>query len=457
MESRRLIKKKKNRDQVRLPKSLAEQQRIDDELHEARKKLREAKAAKQRIKERKTKKQISKDQDDDDDEFTKKDNHHHHALNGVAVAASASTPPPTIPAIPPPMHPAPQTHTTTTVIKNPEQEEELEEKKSEVAKIVVTGGEDGAVNEEALEYAQLLAKKDESELGAKQEGKLDSNDVLDMLEEIKTASKKQDGSTAESLQELRELLGIRIIPIMRRYFKILYKNSSMNDLKFRTQLKLINDWTPNDVKTKAKEFVKANSEIVTLFDYAFAANLMILANILQREKHASSVEVPVVSFIDFTKKLYFEAARKLYKNPGLMKYEFDDASGTGEVLNRVEGDLKFNKLLQESIGDAIRLCIDIKSLTKLRDEAIDLDESDTVPFDDEEEAEADNENEEDGEEEEQDNDEEDDEEDDEEEEEEEEIPKRKGLKKEIEEVDKDDDDDDDDDNDDDDDDDDDDS
>jgi len=43
---------------------------------------------------------------------------------------------------------------------------------------------------------------------------------------------------------------------------------------------------------------------------------MILANILQREKHASSVEVPVVSFIDFTKKLYFEAARKLYKNPG---------------------------------------------------------------------------------------------------------------------------------------------
>jgi len=63
-----------------------------------------------------------------------------------------------------------KTHTTTTVIKNPEQEEELEEKKSEVAKIVVTGGEDGAVNEEALEYAQLLAKKDESELGAKQEG-----------------------------------------------------------------------------------------------------------------------------------------------------------------------------------------------------------------------------------------------------------------------------------------------
>lgn len=354
---------KKNRG---MPSRLEEQQLLDDQLHEARKNLRKAKAAKQlaqaskhapepvKRKSKKTPKAVPAADEDDEEEDKP----------AVPLQVKSSIAPPI--AIP---IPESSNDKLARIVKQAEVED---------APVQVPLPQKEAPKEEEKEDKSIPEKK-----AIIDEGKhLDSDDVINLLDEMRIIGKNRNNtSVGDSLDELRIQLGLRLIPVMRQYFKTLYKSKEENTKKFKEALKEIPNWNEKQIRIQAKEFTKASPEVITLCDFSYAANLMLLADILQREKGASNLEVPLVTFTSFVHKLYIESAKQLGRFPGIMKYEFND--NKIDTLQKIEGRNSVHRMFQDSIANAIRNCIDLTTLTKLREivnegvEVDDIEETET--------------------------------------------------------------------------------
>lgn len=205
---------------------------------------------------------------------------------------------------------------------------------------------------------------------AGQSDTVNSAELATVLDEEKpSSSKNKHGSGsgvdyAAAYGELFTCLSTRMVDRIYRYFQDLYDvKCHRNEAVFKKQLSLIPSWNQAQIDEKTRELVKRHPSIVSYFKFAYAANVLLMSVVVQRDEESEDVSVDVPKFTEFVHRSYSESALKIFDYAGV----FDPTLPPGERLS-------IRNELYRCFGDALSTSLRIMvPLEKIAPGAIDKD------------------------------------------------------------------------------------
>lgn len=149
------------------------------------------------------------------------------------------------------------------------------------------------------------------------------SDVFTYKPPKKKRHEHDSASYGSAYEELYKMLCIRMLNRFLRFFARLYRKCK-TDKDCKKKLAEIPDWSPKQVKARAKEFVDSFKDIESYYKFAYAANLMLMSTIVQKSENSDDLEIEVPPFSDFVHRCYIECARAVYDNIGCLSEDFPD-------------------------------------------------------------------------------------------------------------------------------------
>jgi hypothetical protein len=183
---------------------------------------------------------------------------------------------------------------------------------------VEEGSGDKAEVQEALADAKqgtTIQAADILEGGGEEEEAGEDADSLRSAASDRGSSKRQVGQGGDygaAYKELYTNLYIRMVDRIYRFFRKLYVKCGNNEAKFKKKLYEIPSWNQTQIEEKSREFIKAHPSIVQYFKFAYAANVMLMSVVVQRDENSRDLSVDVPKFTEFVHRCYSESARSIY-------------------------------------------------------------------------------------------------------------------------------------------------
>ena len=168
---------------------------------------------------------------------------------------------------------------------------------------------------------------------------------------------KRDGAAGDlgaAYTELYAQLCTRMLQQIFRYFQRVY-NRTVDVKEFRKQLAGVQHWNQIEINRRAKEIVDTFPDVQAYFKYAYAANVMLMSVVVQRDEDSADLEIEVPKFSVFVHKTYIECARTLYDNPSVLDPSLSDSKRL-----RVREELF--RCFGTAIATALRLMVPLESI-----------------------------------------------------------------------------------------------
>lgn len=161
-------------------------------------------------------------------------------------------------------------------------------------------------------------------------------------------------------KELYKQLCSRMVHRIMRFLFELY--SKVQD-KRRFQLKLveIQQWNSSRVNQVASGFVRSNKDILRVFRFAYAANVLVMSSVVQRDEQSTDVEIDCPKFSDFVHRCFIETARNIFNHVEVL-----DPSLSGPVKIEVNEHLRAS--ICNAIGTSLRMMVPIHKITPIKPE-----------------------------------------------------------------------------------------
>ena len=168
---------------------------------------------------------------------------------------------------------------------------------------------------------------------------------------------KRDGAAGDlgaAYTELYAQLCTRMLQQIFRFFQRVY-NRTVDVKEFRKQLAGVQHWNQIEINRRAKEIVDTFPDVQAYFKYAYAANVMLMSVVVQRDEDSADLEIEVPKFSVFVHKTYIECARTLYDNPSVLDPSLSDSKRL-----RVREELF--RCFGTAIATALRLMVPLDSI-----------------------------------------------------------------------------------------------
>ena len=164
-----------------------------------------------------------------------------------------------------------------------------------------------------------------------------------------------NGDFGAAYHELYTQLCLRMLNRIYRYFQKLYSKVDGNTKKYKRELENIQRWNQSEINRRAKEILKIYPDTESYFRYAYAANVMLMSVVVQKDADSEDVEIEVPKFSEFILKSYVESARVLYDNSSVMS---PDMSDRDKLRVREELFSCFSK----AIATALRMMVPLEAI-----------------------------------------------------------------------------------------------
>lgn len=184
-----------------------------------------------------------------------------------------------------------------------------------------------------------------------------ASEIHEALENTKqSVGNGRGGDYSAAYQELYAQLCVRMVEMVYNYFHKEYK--MINDKRrFKEMLEGVGDWNQKTIQKRAKAIVSKYKDTEYYFRFAYAANLMLMSVVVQKDESSEDVEIEVPKFSEFVHRVYLETARFLYAVPGVLDSKLDDHKKL-----RVREDLFI--CIGKAIGTALRMMVPLDVLMK---------------------------------------------------------------------------------------------
>jgi hypothetical protein len=196
---------------------------------------------------------------------------------------------------------------------------------------------------------------------------------------VKKRDKSQGGDFGAAYGELYSQLCTRMLYVMHDYFKRVYAECNCSESRFKRKLENIPLWDQKQITRRTAELVRAHKNVEMFFRYAYAANLMLMSLVIQKDEEAmEDVEIEVPKFSTFVHGVYIECARVLYDNSSVL-----DASLPHWKQLKIRMELF--KCYGNAIATALRMMVPLNEIVKAENIETyeDLDSSSSSSDDDE--------------------------------------------------------------------------
>lgn len=223
----------------------------------------------------------------------------------------------------------------------------------------------------ASEKSDNPAEITEAVKEANEDDTIHSEEIKQFSGESESHGNKHSGSGvdyAAAYSELFTCLSTRMVDKLYRFFQKLYVQCG-NESKFKKQLANIPSWNQKLIGAKTQELITAHPSIVSYFKFAYAANVMLMSVVVQRDENSEDVAVDVPKFTEFVHRSYSESARKIFDYAGV----FDPTLPPRERL-MIRNELY--RCFGEALSTSLRLMV---PLSKIAPNAVD-DEEGTQEF-----------------------------------------------------------------------------
>jgi hypothetical protein len=192
-------------------------------------------------------------------------------------------------------------------------DDDKEESPSLVEALKDAGGDEKAVNKIV-------------EAAAAEEAVVSAGDVLDVagkdgIDSMQGGHRREGqgsgGDYGAAYKELFEQLCSRMVNRILKYFYRLYA-VTRDEKKFKQKLVGILQWNQDEINAKAAEFLKQYKDIIRIFRFAYAANVLVMSVVIQRDEGSNDIEVDCPKFSEFCHRCYVETARKIFYHVGIL-------------------------------------------------------------------------------------------------------------------------------------------
>ena len=126
----------------------------------------------------------------------------------------------------------------------------------------------------------------------------------------------RSGDFGAAYNELFVQLTMRMLNRTYRFFQKLYLTTGGNKKKFRKKLEGIQQWNQGEINRRAKEILKIYPDTESYFRYAYAANVMLMSVVVQKDQDSEDVEIEVPKFSEFILKSYTESGAGTVRQRG---------------------------------------------------------------------------------------------------------------------------------------------
>lgn len=171
------------------------------------------------------------------------------------------------------------------------------------------------------------AKADEAAPTVEDEAVVNASDVLEVMgadgnaEPGSGADRRvgqgSGGDYGAAYKELYEQLCSRMVHRIMRFFYELYAKTNQEKL-FKRRLVEIQRWNQDQINKVAKGFVRNHKDIIRVFRFAYAADVLVMSVVVQRDEESRDVEVECPNFSDFCHRCFIETARNLFDHSGIL-------------------------------------------------------------------------------------------------------------------------------------------
>lgn len=265
-------------------------------------------------------------------------------------------------------------------VKDEEKEPEVSSEVVDEPKVAVvsTAVEEKVTSEDAVTGSEIL----------KAAGKITEENSV----EEKQRGTSGVGDYGAAYRELFEQLCSRMVHRILKFFYKLYRTES-DEAKVKQKLIGIQKWNQDTINAKAAEFLKQYKDIIRYFRLAYAANVLVMSVVIQRDERSTDIEIDCPQFSIFCHRCYVETARRLFDNVGILDSKLPAAEKL-TVYNALEHQTKC------AVASSLRLLVPIHKIAPIdaNDEeqydsihgktdvdGLDLDEDDMQEIVDEEE------------------------------------------------------------------------
>jgi hypothetical protein len=168
---------------------------------------------------------------------------------------------------------------------------------------------------------------------------------------------------ATALEQFFKQLSSRMTRRIVFYFRRMYKQaqagrSRKNREALKKKIVGIQSWNEAKVKTVAKQFVDNHRDIIRVFRFAYAANVLVMSVVIQRSHDSRDVEIDPPLFINFVHRCFIESARSIVDSVDILSDELS-----------AKDYMKATKLLHgsvsDSIADTLRLMVPLHKITAI--------------------------------------------------------------------------------------------
>lgn len=161
-------------------------------------------------------------------------------------------------------------------------------------------------------------------------------------------------------RELYEQLCSRMIHRIMRFFYELY--AKIGDVqRFKIKLVNIQRWNSAQINHVARGFVRNHKDIIRVFRLAYAANVLVMSVVVQRDEQSTDVEIDCPKFSDFVHRCFIETSRNLYNHGDVL----DPNLSPAEKMH-VKEDLY--KSIARAIATSLRMMVPIHKITPIKPE-----------------------------------------------------------------------------------------
>lgn len=234
---------------------------------------------------------------------------------------------------------------------------------------------------------QEVVGEDFEKVGGEIETTVLASEVHEALQNTKESiSNGRGGDYSAAYHELYAQLCVRMVDIVYNYFQKQYRVAKSDKNTFRGMLEDVENWNQKMIQKRAKSIVSKYKDTEYYFRFAYAANLMLMSVVVQKDENSEDVEIEVPKFSDFVHRVYIETARFLYAVPGVLDSKLDDHKRL-----RIREDLFI--CIGKAISTSLRMMVPLQVLMKNHErplenfDGVESDEEDDFSEDEEDDEE----------------------------------------------------------------------
>ena len=212
-------------------------------------------------------------------------------------------------------------------------------------------------DDELLEASQPIQQQEVKESEPLKETTVSVAEVLQAGGQDKKKKKGRragSGDFGAAYHELYTQLCARMLNRIYRYFQRLY-SSSKSEKSFKSSLALIQKWNQTEINRRAKEILQLYPDTEQYFRFAYAANVMLMSVVIQKDEDSEDIEIDVPKFSLFVQKAYVESARVLYDNVGVLDPSLPDR-------DRLRIREELFRCFGNSIATALRMMVPLEKI-----------------------------------------------------------------------------------------------